>query len=270
MKKCGTILLTLCLVHLAMDVCDISRAFGDEDTPKPSVKPDGDSNDTHQGILNETLAMMNAMASTIEGIQDKDSADVAVAKIKSTLKKMKEIKKRANSLPNLPKEKQQALMTDFLQKMQKVQSRLVKAGPTLIKYPKVVQALQEFSSLQNGPKKNTSVNEPESGKGNTHQEVLDDTIGVMNNVATAVESVKDEASAKTAVTKINAQFKSMQSIKSRGKKLPRPSQAVQKQIVAEYLPKMMKLQSRLKKAAPKLKDYPEVIKALEQFQKLMR
>lgn len=108
------------------------------------------------------------------------------------------------------------------------------------------------------------------GGGDSHEAVMNDTVSAMNSVADAVESIEDEASAKAAITKIKAQLSTMEAIKKRAKGMSDPSEDVQKKLLADFMPKMMKVQQRLMKAAPKLIKYPDVAKALQDFQKLSK
>jgi hypothetical protein len=86
-----------------------------------------------------------------------------------------------------------------------------------------------------------------AGCGDTHESLMDDQIGAMEEVATILEGVKDKDSAKAAKPRLEALAKRQQDIEKRVKELGEPTDEKKEQLMKVYAPRLEAVMSRMMK-----------------------
>lgn len=102
---------------------------------------------------------------------------------------------------------------------------------------------------------------PACGGGNSHEAVAEKMASVMNEFASILATVKDDASAKTAATKLTSLGTKIKSINIQLDKLPEPSDEVKKKLEAKFegvqkkvMDEMMRIGLNIPSAIPILEE----------------
>ena len=100
--------------------------------------------------------------------------------------------------------------------------------------------------------------------GDTHESLANETVGLLNEFATVLEGVNDEASAKAAAPKLEAIGTKLSEMKKRVDALPKLSEAENKALEEKMQKEMGTFMGKMMGAAMKLAEKPEVQKILEE------
>jgi len=107
----------------------------------------------------------------------------------------------------------------------------------------------------------------------SHDAVMKDMVGLMNEFAGILEKATDKASAEKAKDDLKTLGAKFQKVGDRAKKLGEPGKDQQEALKKKYQPEMEKVQRRLMDAVQKLAKNPEVAvvlgPALQEFAKKM-
>ena len=105
-----------------------------------------------------------------------------------------------------------------------------------------------------------------------NREVGDEMVSIFNEYADALESVKDEETAKAAAVKINAANDRLEKLVARKDKIPKVSKADKEKLDKEYKPKFAEAAGRLQKVAfsagLKSKGEKSFLEALQRMQSI--
>ena len=101
------------------------------------------------------------------------------------------------------------------------------------------------------------------GGPDTHEKVMQDSLNMMKKMISIVESVDDEASAKAAVTKINALESQAKAIQARMEKLGEPTPEQDKALEAKFKSQFEEFMPKMIGVAMKVAQYPELQKAMD-------
>lgn len=102
-----------------------------------------------------------------------------------------------------------------------------------------------------------------AGCGDSPESVMDDTLATMNDMAAVLETVKDEATAKSAASKLEGLVEKMKSLKERADKMEKPSKEKEAELEKAYKEKMTAAGSRMMKAMMSAMQAPDAQKHLE-------
>jgi len=107
----------------------------------------------------------------------------------------------------------------------------------------------------------------------SHDAVMKDMVGLLNEFAGILEKAKDKASAEKAKEDLKALGDKFQKVGARARKLGEPGKDTEEALKKKYMPEMEKAQKRLNEAAQNLAKNPEVAvilgPALQEFAKKM-
>lgn len=81
----------------------------------------------------------------------------------------------------------------------------------------------------------------------TRESVMEDSIAKLKELASVLESVKDESSAQAAKPKLQAIDADMKEIKAKAEKMSKPSAEEDKRLEEKYRPQVMEVAERLTK-----------------------
>lgn len=85
----------------------------------------GCGGDTHESVMREMIGQMKAMVDAMKSVKDKESATAQVSSFKAIGDKMKDIKARADKLPKLSTEEENALEQKLKGEMEPVMKDLM-------------------------------------------------------------------------------------------------------------------------------------------------
>ena len=97
-----------------------------------------------------------------------------------------------------------------------------------------------------------------AGCGDSHDSAMSDMIAAMEELNTVLDGVKDEPSAKAAVPKIEALTRQLQAIGQRVEKLGEPSEAKQKELMAQYGKRMEQLGPKIAGNMMRISTNPKI------------
>ena len=84
-----------------------------------------------------------------------------------------------------------------------------------------------------------------SGCKDTHAKLADESMPIMRDMVATIETIKDEATAKSAKPKLEAIAKKMKSLEERRNKLPAPTEAEFKAMLEKHGKEMEELQMKM-------------------------
>jgi hypothetical protein len=86
------------------------------------------SEDTHEAIMKDHLALMEKAAAILEAVENKDSATEAGKKLEQLSAQFEELAKRSEAIGTLDKDSRKALQDKFKSRQKEVGDRLAKAS----------------------------------------------------------------------------------------------------------------------------------------------
>ena len=101
-----------------------------------------------------------------------------------------------------------------------------------------------------------------SGCGDSHESVIKEQIGLMNEMADVMEGIKTKADAEAAKPKLESIASKMKDLQEKAKKMGEPSEEKQKELMEKYMPELMKAGMRMMSAQSKMSD-PEIADVLK-------
>jgi len=102
----------------------------------------------------------------------------------------------------------------------------------------------------------------EQSTGGTHDAVMTEMTGLMNEYADILAKAKDKASAEKAKDDLKALGDKFQSVGERAKKLGEPGKDQQEALMKKHMPEMEKAQKRIMEASVEMSKHPEAAKVL--------
>ena len=101
------------------------------------------SSNSPEGIMKDTLGMMNDMTSALASIKDEASAKAAIPKLEELAKKGEDIKKRAEELKTkLTKEDEEALKKKYEPQLKEATEKLMKETFRVATVPGAAEAMK--------------------------------------------------------------------------------------------------------------------------------
>lgn len=108
----------------------------------------GGPSDPHEAFIVDSLALMNDMVTTLEGVSDKAGLEAAVptlkaysARAEALQKRMKEIGKPTADKEKALEEKYKPRMAPLMERLQKI---MPKIGPLMAQVPEAAKAMESF------------------------------------------------------------------------------------------------------------------------------
>lgn len=108
------------------------------------------------------------------------------------------------------------------------------------------------------------------GCGDTHESVVKDTLSTMEEVVKVLEGVKDEASAKTAATKLEALGEEMKKMKEVHDKLGKPDAETEKKLKEKYEKRLSEVSQKLMQEMMRIATNPALGKHIQDAMGKMR
>lgn len=103
----------------------------------------GCGGDTHEGLANETVGLLNEFATVLDGVSDEASAKAAVPKLEAISTKLSEMKKRVDALPKLSEAENKALEDKMQKEMGTFMGKFMGAAMKLANKPELQKILEE-------------------------------------------------------------------------------------------------------------------------------
>ena len=101
------------------------------------------------------------------------------------------------------------------------------------------------------------------GGADSHDELLNDMLSMLDEYARVLESVSDKASASAAVAELEVITVEMQFLLARAEKLGRATPEVEQALQQKYKPEFTEVMKRFKSSTAKIAIYPELRDAMK-------
>jgi predicted nucleic acid-binding Zn-ribbon protein len=102
----------------------------------------------HEAMMKDMIKAMNELADVLESIKDEATAKAAEPKLKALGTRIQEMKKKADALGGLPKDKDEELRKKYEPEMNAAVGRIMAASQKAASVPEAQAALQEaFKSM---------------------------------------------------------------------------------------------------------------------------
>jgi hypothetical protein len=116
------------------------------------VSMSGCSGSKHEGVMKDTISVMDEISVALESVKDKDSAKAAAPKIEAAADKLEALKKKAKDMGDPSKEEQEKLLKEYTPKLMAAAARMAKAGQEAgVKAagePTFMKAIEKMSKAQ--------------------------------------------------------------------------------------------------------------------------
>lgn len=109
------------------------------------------SKPTHESLMKEQVECMEELVATLKGVKDEPSATAAKISVQKLVQRMDTIKIQGKSLGDLPTDKQQELLRQYLDRLSKAGGDLVGEMVRIEADPKMKAALGELPSARSTP-----------------------------------------------------------------------------------------------------------------------